>query len=135
MKLMFASDLHGSLPATKKRWKFLTAVGRNGWCYWGIYSTTGHAMRYRQVISRQRLQNVLIPIKTRLLLCGVIAIAKSIRCYYSSLLWLAGSRLLCQKHVYFDAWSPLSPGCASPIAQGRCLSLWSYSSTTSRVAR
>lgn len=100
MKLMFASDLHGSLPATERVLAIFDHSGAQWLVLLGDLLNHGPRNALPEGYQPAAVASLLMPTRIALLPCAAIATVKSIKCYFNSPSWRVGSRLLCLKHVY-----------------------------------
>lgn len=80
MKLMFASDIHGSLPATERVLELFAQSGAQWLVILGDVLNHGRVMLYRRVRAQPKSLNGLMKWHIRLSLCAATATAKWIKC-------------------------------------------------------
>ena len=80
MKLMFASDIHGSLPATERVLELFAQSGAQWLVILGDVSNHARVMLYRRVTRQPKSPNGLMKWHIRLSLCAATATAKWIKC-------------------------------------------------------
>ncbi|CFV24931.1 phosphodiesterase yfcE [Yersinia enterocolitica] len=118
MKLMFASDLHGSLPATKKTLEIFDRSGAQWLVLLGDLLNHGPRNALPTDYQPAAVAECLNPYKNQ-----IIAVRGNCDSEVDQMLlqfpimagWLAAD-YYARNTFIFDAWSSLSPGCASPIA-------------------
>lgn len=81
MKLMFASDIHGSLPATERVLELFAQSGAQWLVILGDVLNHYRVMLYRRVTRQPKSLNGLMKWHIRLSLCAAIATAKWIKCF------------------------------------------------------
>lgn len=81
MKLMFASDIHGSLPATERVLELFAQSGAQWLVILGDVLNHGRVMLYRRVTRQPKSLNGLMKWHIRLSLCAATATAKWIKCF------------------------------------------------------
>ena len=80
MKLMFASDIHGSLPATERVLELFVQSGAQWLVILGDVLNHGPRNAYRRVTRQPKSLNGLMKWHVRLSLCAATATAKWIKC-------------------------------------------------------